>query len=148
MKAYYYFLFRIYSLYKYKYNESETQALFSVTAVSSTVLCFNLITIYFLINYSGFIPIVTNKLVMVLFMASVGCFNHYFIVKSKAFFNYNFQKDRKGGFLVVCYIIFSLIIVLIVAQYNRNRIFNEQKGTIYYEPRKESFEGKIRKWFE
>jgi hypothetical protein len=81
-------------------------------------------------------------------MVTVGCINHYFFVKTKRFFNYNFQKDRKGGFLVVAYIIFSLILVLIVGQYNRDRIFNEQTGKISNELRKESLEGKIRKCFE
>ncbi len=148
MKAYYYLLFRIYRLYKDKNKESDNQALYSSTAVSTTILCFNLITIYLLVNYFGLIPIVTNKLIMVLFMVTVGCINHYFFVRERKFLNCDFQKDRKGGFLIVAYIIFTLILVLIVGQYNREKIFQERAGKISTEPRKESLEGKIRKWFE
>ncbi len=148
MKVYYYFLFRIYRLYKDKNKESDSQALFSATAVSTTVLCFNLITTYLLVNYFGLIPIITNKLIMVLFMVIVGCINHYFFVREKKFLNYDFKKNSKGGILIVAYIVFSLILVLIVGKYNRDRIFNERGGEISIEPRKESLEGKIRKWFE
>lgn len=129
-------------------KESDAQALFSATAVSTTILCFNLIAIYLLVNYLGLIPIVTNKLIMVLFIVTVGCINHYFFVRERKFLSYDFQKDRKGGFLIVAYIIFTLILVLIVGQYNREKIFKKRAGEISNEPRKESLEGKIRKWFE
>jgi hypothetical protein len=129
-------------------KESDAQALFSATAVSTTILCFNLIAIYLLANYFGLIPIITNKLIMVLFMVTVGCINHYFFVRERKFLSYDFQKDRKGGFLIVAYIIFTLMLVLIVGQYNREKIFKERSGEISNEPRKESLEGKIRKWFE
>lgn len=148
MKAYYYLLFRIYRLYKDKNKETDSQALFSATAVSTTILCFNLITIYFLLNYFGLLPIVTNKLIMVLFMVTVGCINHYFFVRERTFLNYCFKKDNKRGFLIVAYIIFSFIVVFIVGHFNRERIFKENVGKISNEPRKESLEGKIRKLFE
>jgi len=148
MKTYYYFLFRIYVLYKDKMKESNNLALFSTTAVSTLILSLNLITLYFVANYFGLMPIVTNKLYMVLFMFTVGCINHYFFVRERKFLNCDFHKDRKGGFLVVAYITFAFALVIIIGQYNREKIFNEHKGEISNEPRKESLEGKIRKWFE
>ncbi len=129
-------------------KESDSQALLSATAVSTTILSFNLITIYFVANYFGLIPIVTNKLHMVLFMIIVGCINHYLFVKGRKFLNFSFQKDRKGGILIVAYIIFTFAFVLIVGQYNREKIIKERADKISNEPRKESLEGKIRKWFE
>lgn len=148
MKAYYYLLFRIYRLYKDKNKETELQTLFSVTAVSTTILCFNLITLYFLLNYFGLLPIVTNKLIMILFMVSVGWINHYIFVRKRTFLKYDFKNDNKGGFLIVAYIILSFILVLIVGQLNRERIFKEQPGKFFNESRKESLEGKLRKLFK
>lgn len=148
MKTYYYFLFRIYRYYKDKQGESDFQALFAATAVSTVVLSFHLIALYIVANYFGLLPIVTNKLIMVLFMVTIGCINHYCFVRERNFLNYDFQKDIKGGFLIVAYIILSLILVLILAQFNREKIFKEEAGKISNEPRKESLEGKIRKWFE
>lgn len=148
MKGYYYFLYRIYWFYKDKQNETDGQALFSVTAISTLVLVVNLISIYTSANYWGFLPEVTNKFFMILFMVVIGCVNHYLFVSDERFLNYNFQKDRKGGFLIIAFIISTFLIVFIVGKFNRERIFKEGKGVISNEPRRESLEGKIRKWLE
>ena len=101
MKPYYYLLFRIYSLYKDKYKESDTVALFSTIAVSTTILFINITTIYSLTNYFGFIPIITNKIVIVFCIVSIGLINYFSFVRGRKFMNYGFQKDKKGGVLIV-----------------------------------------------
>jgi len=50
-KAYYHLLFRIYRYYKDKQNENEFEALFSATAVSTTLISINVITIIGLIVF-------------------------------------------------------------------------------------------------
>ncbi|RZK39957.1 MAG: hypothetical protein EOO90_16975 [Pedobacter sp.] len=129
-------------------QESDSQALFSATAVSTTILCVNLITIYLFTNYFGLTLVVTNKLIIVSFMVAVGYVNHYFFVRERRFLRYDFQKDRKGGFLIVAYIIFTFMLALIVGKYNREKIFKERAGELRNVPRRESLEGKIKKWFE
>lgn len=150
MKGYYYFLFRVYKLYKDKMNETDFQALFSTIAVSSVILSFHLIGAYVVLNYFDFVPIVTNKFYMILFMVIVGCVNYFFFIRKKKFLNYGFQKDRKGGIYIVIYIIFLCISLLILANINRTKIFEERRKNPPVEEveKKPSLEGEIRKWFE
>lgn len=147
-RAYYYFLFRVYWYYRDRVKENDATAMFSVVAVSTLLLCFNFITIYFVVNYFNFVPIVTNEFHMVLFMVIVGCINYLFFIKGRKFLNDDFQKDRKGSVLIIAYIIFTFSLSLFVGQLNRERIFKEGKGEILNEPRKESLEEKVRKWFD
>lgn len=148
MKAYYYLLFRIYRLYKDKNKESDAQALFSTTAVSTTIISINLFSLYGVLDYFDIVCTLENKYYTILIMLIIGCINHYFFVKEREFLNYSFKKDKKGGFLIFAYFIFSALFAFTEAQFNRERIFNERPGEISNEPRKESLEGKIRKWFE
>lgn len=127
-------------------KESDGQAFFSAIAVSTLMLIINLITIYVVVNYFGLMPIVTNIFHMILFMVTIGYINYYFFIRRRKFLKYGFQKDRKGGVLIVAYIIFTFVFLFIVGQYNRERIFKQ--GVKSTEPRKESLEGKIRKWFD
>lgn len=148
MKVYYYFLFRIYRLYKDKNKESDAQALFSATAVSTTTLSINVFSFYGVLDYFDFVPTLENKYITILIMLIFGWINHYFFVRERKFLNYGFQKDIKGGFLIVAYLILSVFFAVTEAQFNREKIFKENVGQIFNETRKESLEGKIRKWFE
>ncbi|MFC0262376.1 hypothetical protein [Fontibacter flavus] len=148
MKVYYYFLFRIYRLYKDKNKETDSQALFSATAVSTTTLSINVFSFYGVLDYFDLVPTLENKYITILIMLIFGWINHYFFVRERKFLNYGFQKDKKGGFLIVAYLILSVFFAVTEAQFNRKKIFKENVGQISNEPRKESLEGKIRKWFE
>lgn len=150
MKIYYYFLFRIYHYYKNRQSESENNVLFSTTVVSSLILNFHLIGVYFAANYFGLAPILTNKFYMILFMVVVGFFNYWFLIKRKLFLNYGFQKTKKGGIYVILYVVFLGITLLILANINRERIFEERRKNPSVEQieRRPSLEGKIRKWFQ
>lgn len=148
MKAYYYFLFRIYRLYKDKEKESENQALFSATAVSTTTISINLFSIYGIADYFDKLPPLENKYHVIAIMITIGCINHYFFVRGKKFLNYGFRKDKRGGRLIITYIIFTFIFAVTEGHYNREKLFKERAGKISTEPRRESLEGKIRKWLE
>ncbi|REC61488.1 hypothetical protein DRF65_14950 [Chryseobacterium pennae] len=150
MKAYYYFLFRIYRYYKDKRNEGEFEALFSVAAVSSVILSFHLIGVYIITNYFDLVSVITNKVYMILFMIIVGCVNYYFFVRDKKFLNYGFQKDRKGGIYIIIYIFFLGISLIIVSNINREKIFEERRKnpTIENTGNRKSLIGDIVKWFE
>ena len=148
MKVYYYFLFRLYRLHKDKMKENDSLALFSALAVSTTIVSINLITLYVVANYFGLMPIVTNKLHMVLSMLAVGFINYHFLIKRRRFMNYRFLKDRKGGILIIVYILFTFLINFYTGQYNREKIFKEKSNIAPKEAQKESLEGKIRKWLE
>lgn len=150
MKAYYYFLFRIYKYYKDKPNKSEFEVLFSTTVVSSVILSFHLIGVYIIINYFDLVVVVTNKVYMILFMLIVGCFNYYFFIRQKNFLNYGFQKDKRGGIYIAIYIIFLGFFLLIVSNINREKIFEERRRnpTLEKTEKRKSLIGDIIKWFE
>ncbi len=69
---YYYFLFRIYRFYKDRYKESESQALFSATAVSTSVISINLFSLYGVISYSELFPTLKNKYYGIFIMIFIG----------------------------------------------------------------------------
>jgi hypothetical protein len=148
MKRYYYFLYRIYWFYKDKQNETEGQALFSATAVSTVILSFLIFSFYGIANYLGLKPFFTEKSTTIIFVIFVGFVNYFFFIRGKKFLNFNFEKDVRGGFLIVLFLFFVATFFLIVANLNRTRIFKEGKGVISNEPRRESLEGTIRKWLE
>lgn len=148
MKFYYYFLFRVYRLYKDKSHETDSQAVFSVTAVSTVILCFFILSLYGVANYLGFRPLFTEKSTTIVFVVVVGIINYFFIIRKKKFLNFNFEKDARGGLLIVLILVLLAAFFIVISNFNRERIFRENKDSKSNQPRKESLEGKIRKWFE
>lgn len=133
-------------LYKDKIGESTNQAFFSVIVVSSAIVCFHLIGVYLLLNYFGLIPIIMNRLYIAFLMLSVGFINYFFFIREKKFLKYGFEKDRKGGVLIVTYLLLLCVICIFIGNKNRERIFSKS-GSFSDKPKRESLEGKIRKWF-
>lgn len=148
MKAYHYFLFRIYRFYIDKAKEHESIALVSVTSVSTLVVSINLIAIYLLANLFGLAPIFTNKLIVIIPMLVIGFINHHYFVKKKRFLTFGFQNDKIGGLLVVSYIVFSFLLTITIGHINRQKIFEGRTTEITHNPPRESLEGKIRKWLD
>ncbi|MEJ5106546.1 hypothetical protein [Chryseobacterium sp. MYb328] len=150
MKAYYYFLFRIYRYYKDKQNENEFQALFSATAVSTTIISINVITIIGLISFFYNIQLIASTKYIVISMLLIGILNHLLFVRTKRFLQYNFQKDKNGGVLIITYLIISAFLTFIVGHYNRAKIFEERRKnpTIENTGNRKSLIGDIVKWFE
>jgi len=146
-QAYYYFLFRIFRFYKDKYKDNDKQAIFGVICVSTTCICFNLLTVYFFFNFFDILPMFSNKYLVIPIMVGIGIVNYLFFIKDKKFLKYGFIKDRKGTVKIIAYYVISLAIFIVIANFNRqkissNRLPNENQ------PKKESLEGKIRRWFK
>lgn len=148
MKAYYYFLFRIYKFYQGKMHEGDGQALLSATAVSTTIISINLFSLVGVLDYFNLVPMIDDKHYVILIMIIIGIINHFFFVRGKEFLSFDFKKDKKGGALIVTYLVLTFVFTFVEGQYNREKIFKERAGTMSNEPRKESLEGKIREWFE
>jgi len=149
MKAYCYFLFRVYKFYTDKIGESENQALFSANAVSTIIIFFIVLSIYGLANYFSIIPMFKNKMYVIPFMIAIGIINYFFFVRSKKFLSYDFQKDRHGGWLIVVFIVVLGGAFITLSNVNRKKVFEERKKKPQIEQteKRESLEGKIRKWF-
>ncbi|PXW08002.1 hypothetical protein C8D70_1196 [Chryseobacterium sp. CBTAP 102] len=150
MKAYYYFLFRIYRYYKDKQNENELQAIFSVITVSTLIASLTIFFFHGLLNYLGILPMYSNKFYMILFMIIVGFINYFFFIRDKNFLNYDFQKDKKGGFYIIVYIILLGILLFVLSNINREKIFEERKKNPQTEQTQKtaSLQSEIENWFK
>lgn len=150
MKAYYYFLFRIYRYYKDKQNENELQAIFSVITVSTLIASLTIFFFHGSLNYLGILPMYSNKFYMILFMIIVGFINYYFFIRDKNFLNYDFQKDKKGGVYIILYIILLGILLFVLSNINREKIFEERKKNPQTEQTQKpaSLQSEIENWFK
>lgn len=146
MKYYYYFLYRIHEFYRVK-EKNYNYPLLTTSVVSSFFISLNILAFYFFLEYKNLVIPIPNKVYIVILMIIVWWMNHFFIVKKGRFLKLKFKKDKKGGGLISAYILFSFIILISVGFFNRTKIF-KQNDKIRIEVKKESLEGRIRKWFE
>ena len=150
MKVYYYFLFRIYRYYTDKERESNLKALFAASVVSTVIVYFILLSIYGLLNYLDLVPMIKNKMYVIPFMVFLWFINYHLFVKNKKFINFDFQKDRKGGVIILVFIFVLGVSFILLSNANRTKIIEERKKNPPLEEveERQSLEGEIRKWFE
>ena len=148
-QAYYYFLFRIFRFYKDRYKEGDKSAIWSVICVSTTCIGFNLLTVYFFFDFVDILPMFSNKYWAMSFMIGVGIVNYLFFIKDKKFLNCGFIKDRKGGAKIIAYFIISVAISIVIANFNREKIFAERRANPPTEEvvPQNSLERQIRDWW-
>ncbi|MDN3672411.1 hypothetical protein QWY99_04990 [Flavobacterium branchiarum] len=84
-------------------------------------------TLYFLLDYLNLAIEITNKFYIVIFMVLVWFLNYFYIIKKEDFLKYDFQKDKRGGFIIVVFIALTVLLFVLVANLNRDKIFNERK---------------------
>jgi hypothetical protein len=101
----------------------------STSIVSTALISINLITICFLLEYNEIIVLKLNKVMIVAFMILVWALNYFLIVKKERFLEFNFTKDKKGGYLIVSFILLTAFASITVANYNREKIFKKQYRT-------------------
>jgi Na+/proline symporter len=129
MKAYYYFLYRVYWHYRdsKKSVQGHKSALTSTSLVSSLVLFVILITIfgflYFFQKNQAPSFSSNDNLKTVLIMLIIHVINYFLFIKPQNFLRKDFRKDKKGGFLVILFIIIVAFLFVIVANRNRDKIF-------------------------
>ena len=124
MRIYQYLLFRIYMFYKDSKYESGNYT-FTTSLVSTLLIFINILTIYFLLEYNEILILKLNKGIVIAVMALVWVLNYYLIVKKEKFLEFNFTKDKKGGYLVMAFILLTAVASIIVANYNREKIFEK-----------------------
>jgi amino acid transporter len=150
MKVYYYLLYRIYNYYLNDRNSNIGNALFRTNAFSTIVVFFIILAIYLFLNYLDFVPIIESKFYALLVALLLGVVNYYLFIKPKKFLYQHFKKDFNGGVAIVIFLLVVLSSFIIVANFNREKIFKtrpEIEKTVPTEA-KPSLEGKIRKWLK
>ncbi len=128
MRIYQYLLFRIYMFYKDSKYESGNYTI-STSLVSTLLISINLMTIYFLLEYNEILILKLNKGIVIIFMALVWALNYLLIVKKEEFLKFNFTKDKKGGYLIVAFILLTAFAAITVANFNREKIFERNNRT-------------------
>ena len=126
MRAYYYLLYRLYVFYT-KTLRRDDQPLLNVAVVSSLLVLFNLLTIYYALHLYGLVPKIEINVFFILLMGLVLIANYFLFVRSEHFLHCNFKQDRSGGIKVLLFVAFTITAFIITANKNRERIFAERE---------------------
>jgi UDP-N-acetylmuramyl pentapeptide phosphotransferase/UDP-N-acetylglucosamine-1-phosphate transferase len=128
MEYYYYFLFRLYWSFRNLSKDNHKEAKSKTSGMSCIFLCFTLFSLIGLVNYFNInpIPSLKSKYLLLPFIVIIYIINYFFFIKKEKFLNQNFTKDKKGGFLIVLYIILLVITFIIGANKNHEKISRER----------------------
>ncbi len=136
MNQYYYFLFRLYWVFRDFAKEGHKMSLISTSLASTFFLYF---TLYGIMEFIYFFKVSTSlnlgtnyKFWIVLFMLILWSFNYYLFIKPRNFLRKDFKKDKKGGFIIVFIILLIGVFFILGANKNREKIVQEKERTEYY----------------
>jgi hypothetical protein len=131
MRAYYYLLFRLYTQLMNPKNENdERTAIIITTATSTFIVYFSILTIISFIDFyffDVFDLIVPNKILVIIYMSIIGILNYRYFIKDKNFLEKNLKIDKKGGYLIILFILFNGVSLIYFANKNREKIFKERE---------------------
>ncbi|WP_131535593.1 hypothetical protein [Pedobacter nototheniae] len=150
MRAYYYFLFRVYKFYTDRMKENDIPLIY-VASISALLIFFNVFTVYsWLIYCDYFNDIIPSKYYILIPIAIIWLLNYFVFVRRELFLECNFTKDIKGGLLIILYMVITAASFIIVANYNREKLLKHQQEHPVTEQVKQrpSLEGKIKKWWK
>jgi len=150
MRAYYYFLFRVYKFYTDRMKENDIPLIY-VASISTLLIFFNVFTVYSWLIYSDYFnDIIPSKYYVLIPIAIIWLLNYLVFVRRELFLECNFTKDIKGGLLIILYMVITAASFIIVANYNREKLLKHQQEHPVTEQVKQrpSLEGKIKKWWK
>lgn len=131
MKAYYYLLFRLYSqLMNPKNGYDEITAINIITTTSTLIVYFSLLTILSFVDFYYFkiLDLINqNSISVILNMFIIGIINYVYFIKDKKFLEKGFKTDKKGGYIIILFIVLNSICLVYFANKNREKIFTERE---------------------
>ncbi|MFK7049806.1 hypothetical protein FLACOL_00455 [Flavobacterium columnare] len=134
MKAYYYFLFRLYNTLSDPRKKNDEKTIIYLTTSTSTFLIYYVLYILFAYFNFYFIrildKIVTGKPSVIILMVIIGVLNYFFFVKNKKYLKYGFNADKKGGYAIIGFIVLLAMSFVFIANKNRDKIFKEREKAI------------------
>lgn len=124
MKYYNYFLFRLYWSFRNLSKDNHKEAKSKTAGMSCIFLGFTFFSLIGIANYFNVNPdpSLKNKYLLLPFIAIIYFVNYFFFIKKEKFLNQNFVKDKRGGVIIVLYIVLLAITFIIVANKNRDKI--------------------------
>ena len=111
--------------YKDTIKEKSNYTL-SASFVSTVLISINLMSVYFLLEYLDLLPFIPSKYYIAVFMIILWIINYYGIVRKEEFLKFNFRKDKKGGILIILFMIATAVLFISIANLNREKIFNSK----------------------
>ena len=127
MRAYYYFLFRVYKFYTDRMKENDIPLIY-VASISTLLIFFNVFTVYSWLIYSDYFnDIIPSKYYVLIPIAIIWLLNYFVFVRRELFLECNFTKDIKGGLLIILYMVITAASFIIVANYNREKLLKHQQ---------------------
>lgn len=131
MKLYYYFLFRLYWSFRDFSKEGHKMSLISTSLASTFFLYFTLYTIMELMYFfkvSSSVNLGVNYKIWILsFMFILWFLNYYLFIKPREFLRQDFKKDKKGGVLLVLFLVLLGFLFILGGNKNREKILKEQE---------------------
>ena len=130
MRLYNYLLFRLYDYYNRVRKEDAVLSLYFTVTASTLLIYLFLYTAFAYVDFYSlkFLnKIVTGKTSVVCLMGIIGFLNYWFLIKPKKFLNHNFKTDKKGGYVIVGFIVLLALMFVLIANKNREKIFKERE---------------------
>ncbi|OXA87406.1 hypothetical protein [Flavobacterium hercynium] len=128
---YYYFLFRLYWVFRDFSKEGHKMALFSTSLASTFFLYFTIDIIMGLVYFfkaSASIDLGENYAFWILsFMFILWVINYYLFVKPRVFLRQNFKKDKTGGILIIVFLSSLGFLMIIGGNKNREKISKQRE---------------------
>ncbi|SMP27418.1 hypothetical protein SAMN06265346_110113 [Flavobacterium hercynium] len=131
MKAYYYLLFRLYSQLMNPKNGYDERTVINITTTTSTLIVYlSLLTILLFVDFYYFkiLDLINqNSISVILNMFIIGIINYVYFIKDKKFLEKGFKTDKKGGYVIILFIVLNSMCLLYFANKNREKIFAERE---------------------
>lgn len=127
MKIYNYLLFRLYTQLSKNKSYSDNGILFLTTVIATVFIWITFFTLWAIVDVC-FLPIDRGFNLSKFHVGS--CFilfswlNYSFFIKKKKFLEYGFEEKRRGGYLIIVYVVFVFVIFVVFANKNRERLRN------------------------
>ncbi|SFA84335.1 hypothetical protein SAMN05660845_0587 [Flavobacterium swingsii] len=129
MKIYNYLLFRIYSFFS-KGNYNERGVHYFITVFSTFIVIISIQTCLYTYEYYfselEIIKDISKGSVFLIFLI-VGFINYFFFVRKNKFLNYNFTEDKKGGVLIIIFLLFLFSILMLMVVKGRDKVLEENE---------------------
>lgn len=112
-------------------NENEERtAIIIMTATSTFIVYFFVVTIISFIDFYFFeiFDLITpNNTLVIVYISIIGILNYKYFIKDKKFLDKNLKTDKKGGYLIILFIVLNGICLIYFANKNREKIFKERE---------------------
>ncbi|OXA87408.1 hypothetical protein [Flavobacterium hercynium] len=112
-------------------NGYDERTVINITTTTSTLIVYlSLLTILLFVDFYYFkiLDLINqNSISVILNMFIIGIINYVYFIKDKKFLEKGFKTDKKGGYVIILFIVLNSMCLLYFANKNREKIFAERE---------------------